>query len=509
MDWTFALSSASLFEPDKRQFGTVWYPEKKVFIPGFGFFGPNDEHRKLAPDANINFGNLQRTWKDISEESQQYTINFKIPFEQWSGDEGYVKVGLFHDQVDRKYDQESFGNFGTLDVPPIPQSYEAPFHERWSLVFPSEGHLLEPADLDVDYTGEQEISAWYWMMDLPLNNWLNLIGGVRYETTHLSIINDPEPGAFWFPAGALTETNLNPGDADVGIKETDILPSIGFVYSPFEQLTLRGSYSETIARQTFKELTPILQQEYLGGDVFIGNPHLQMSSLKNYDLRLDYEPYQGGLVSASYFFKDIRNPIEYVQRAATFTFTEPVNFPEGQLSGFEIEIRQNMGHFWPQLDGLSIGANATLIDSQVTLPRADSNDVGRELNAIGFPISRRDMVNAPEYLYNLYLRYEYEPTGTQLGLFYTVKGDTLVAGDGVARKTSYVPAVYAREYGTLNFSLSQMLGEHFKLKFSAKNLTDPQIQEVYRSPYIDGDVVKTSYTKGIDLSVSLSASFEF
>jgi hypothetical protein len=46
-----------------------------------------------------------------------------------------------------------------------------------------------------------------------------------------------------------------------------------------------------------------------------------------------------------------------------------------------------------------------------------------------------------------------------------------------------------------------------KLGFQAKNLTNPTIEEVYRSPYIDGDVTKTSYTKGIEFSLGLSLTF--
>jgi len=46
-------------------------------------------------------------------------------------------------------------------------------------------------------------------------------------------------------------------------------------------------------RQTFKELSPIQQQDFLGGDVFIGNSCFEMSALENYDLRTDYTPYEG------------------------------------------------------------------------------------------------------------------------------------------------------------------------------------------------------------------------
>jgi hypothetical protein len=77
--------------------------------------------------------------------------------------------------------------------------------------------------------------------------------------------------------------------------------------------------------------------------VFIGNPDLEMSALDNYDLRLDYTPYEGGLVSLSWFHKDIEDPIEYVQRLAGFNFTTPVNYPEGTLGGVELEVRQDLG----------------------------------------------------------------------------------------------------------------------------------------------------------------------
>jgi outer membrane receptor protein involved in Fe transport len=261
------------------------------------------------------------------------------------------------------------------------------------------------------------------------------------------------------------------------------------------------SYSETVARQTFKELSPIQQQEYLGADVFIGNPFLCMSALKNYDLRFDYTPYNGGLVSLSYFYKDVTSPIEYIQRVANFTFKYPVNYPHGELSGYEIEVRQQMGRFWDTLEGLSVGFNTTFIQSEVTLPSSEVT----LFEGLGAPMTSRDMVEAPEYLYNLNLTYDME-NGTQLGLFYTVTGDTLKAGAGQS-KGKFVPNVYQTEYGSLNLSLTQSIGEHWKMVMQVKNLTNPKIQEVYRSSYIPSDLVKTSYRKGIDFSVSLGYSF--
>lgn len=242
----------------------------------------------------------------------------------------------------------------------------------------------------------------------------------------------------------------------------------------------------------------------MGGDVFIGNPDLQMSALRNYDLRLDYTPYKGGLISVSWFYKDIEDPIEYVQDLVNaFSFTTPLNFPEGKLSGFEFETRQYLGYFWNALKGVSIGGNATFIDSEVTLPESEQKNLA---NA-GVETTTRDMMNAPEYLYNIYGMYDIERIGAQIGLFYTVKGDTLVVGAGNING-NYVPDVYATEYGTLNFSASKKIGKYFNVTFKAKNLLNPRIEEVYRTPdHLGDEEVKTSYTKGIDFSVYLSGTW--
>jgi outer membrane receptor protein involved in Fe transport len=505
IDWTVASSSADLLEPDKRQFGSIWLASS--FDPGLPFFGIPATilpavHLPYKPDANFLLGNLQRIWKEIEEESEQYSVNLKMPFEQWSNSPGYLKFGVFDDQVTRDFNQDSFSNFNDNAG-----SFQADFDEFWSAVFPDEDHPISdgPPFVDVDYHGEQNISAFYAMADLPLTSYLNVVGGARWESTEINIENFPEEDAEWFPQGAITGVALNPGDADVMFEQNDLLPSIGLVVKPLKDVTLRGSYSETVARQTFKELTPILQQEFLGGDIFIGNPDLEMSALQNYDFRVDYTPTGSSLFSFSYFKKDIDQPIEYVQRIATFDYTTAVNYPEGKLSGFEVEARQGFGELWEPLTGLSLGANATFIDSEVTLP--DDEVAGFALPNIAVPMTTRDMTNAPEHLYNLYITYD-APTGTQAALFYTVKGDTLVAGAGQSNG-NFIPDVYALEYGMLNFSLSQNLGKYFKIQFQAKNLTNPTIEEVYRSTAISDDVTKTSYTKGIEYTIGLSAEFTF
>lgn len=512
-DWLVATSSADLDQPDKRQFGAYWIP---LYIePGHPIYGggmkvPSTWY-PFKPDANFNLGNLQRIYKSIEEDSDQYAFNLTLPFNQWSREEGYLKFGVADDKLDREFAQETFSNFGDSD-----SSFEGGWDMPWSQDFtgpngsvggPGEFHPITESLADIDYTGNQEISAWYGMVDLPLTSNLKAIGGARSEATSISIVNSPEEEATWFPPGAGAPTVLEPGAADVDFSQDDLLPSIGLVYEPIDPLTLRASYAETVARQTFKELTPIIQQEFLGGPIFVGNPELGMSSLQNYDLRADYSPYNGSLLSASYFYKDIQDPIEYVQRVATFTFTTPRNYPKGMLSGVEFEVRQELGALWDSLENVAVGFNATFIDSEVNLPQDEIEAF--EQPSIDTPMTTREMTDAPDYLYNAYITYDLPTPGTQLALFYTKQGDTLVAGAGQSEEGNFVPSVYALPFDTLNASVIQRIGEHFRLQIQGKNLTNPSFETVYRSDFTGGDVTRTSYTTGFEISVSLSATFSF
>jgi outer membrane receptor protein involved in Fe transport len=266
------------------------------------------------------------------------------------------------------------------------------------------------------------------------------------------------------------------------------------------------AYGETVGRPTFRELSPIFQQEYLGGPIFVGNPALELSAVRNYDLRADWTPTESTLLSASWFQKDIQNPIEYVEKLAQYTFTTAVNFPRGTMSGIELEARQGLGDLWEPLQGITIGANSTWIDAKVRLP--DDEILAFQQLHGELPRSIRDMTNTPDYLYNLFATYDVPYVGTGLGLFYTVTGDTLIQGTGPSGDF-FVPATYQTRYETLNVTLSQPLGSGIRLMLSGRNLTNALRRQVYRSEYQDDDVTRRSFTEGVDWSLMIGGEITF
>ncbi|QHI70038.1 TonB-dependent receptor [Tichowtungia aerotolerans] len=496
-DWTVAKSKSIIDTPDRRTLSTYWLVDENG----------DPSHKVESGEGGI--AELQRNWRKVEEVSDQYFYNMKLPFEAWNGDDGFLKVGAFNDQVDRKYDENTYYTTQTL-------SYDADWDVLWNEHYSSLSLDMEDYPLDVNYDGKQNVSAWYYMAEIPVFSFFKLMGGARFEKTDISTtMRDVDPDAkLYIPKYNYSSVNFagNEGDANASVKQNDVLPALGFEFTPHEKITVRGSYTETIARMTFKELAPIQQVEEIGDDIFVGNPDLGLSSLKNYDLRFDYNPYPGGLISLSWFYKKIKDPIDYRQQllAGSILATTADNYSEGQINGYEIEVRQSMGEWWDLLDGLSVGGNLTYIQSELDASGKEIKDLFdaglADVVAAEYDGTIRDMMGTPEYLYNLNATYTVPKFGTELGLFYTVKGDALKTA-GTQDGGYYFPHVYEKEYATLNFSLSQKLWERWKLGFKVKNLLNPEVQDVYRSKYTGQDMVKNSYKKGVEFSISLGCEF--
>ena len=102
-----------------------------------------------------------------------------------------------------------------------------------------------------------------------------------------------------------------------------------------------------------------------------------------------------------------------------------------------------VGEFNDEWAGLSVGFNATFIDSVVTLPADEAATFDSPV--IQAPMSERQMANAPEYLLNLFLNYDNEETGSQFGVYYTRQGTSLVAGATV-ENDNYIPNIFSVPY---------------------------------------------------------------
>jgi outer membrane receptor protein involved in Fe transport len=519
MDWLAAYSVSTQEDPDSRYFRNLYNPDAQ----SSSFSG--------APQAST-----QRIWRNIEETDQQLQLNTKVPFQQWTDTEGFLKFGPFYDLTERDYKQSSYTYLfpfqaGALSDPrrlanSDLSTYQGP--GLWSDVFlnrdriglannfpPAINQLLwfiQPTGSDVDYRGEQQIQAMYGMIELPLTPHFKIIGGARVEWTDLSI-DVKSPSGFVLVAKQLPTGDYNielvpQQDAGSEINQVDLLPAAGFVYEIVTNLNLRANWSQTIARPTFRELAPVVTFEFLGDDAFTGNPDLTLSHIDNYDLRLEWFRRPGDVLAASIFYKEIEDPIEQISFSISGNrFVQRVNYPDGTLFGVEVEGRQKLDvldelfAIQSPFKDLALGMNASWIQSKVTVPK----DEVQNLAPYGFGYKERRMQGQPDYLFNANLTYDNTRSGTSAGLFYNWTGKVLQTGAGFGGGTG-IPPVMQDPIGILNFTLEQKIGKNWKIRFAAKNLTDPTYRSYYKVPGGKNPTYSRN-TKGMDFSIGGSCSW--
>lgn len=518
-EWLAASNRTSQDEPDVRFFRNT-------------FDGTTLSGTMPAGTAHQN---TRRIFRTIEEENKQAGVHATIPFAAPGGLRGFVKAGLFADRTDRVYGQNSF--FYSFATPQVgyPTNADAVENQSysvfqatspdqlWTDVFldpqriglagntpPAPNQLLwviEPFGDDVDYDGEQSIGAVYGMGELPLRHDLKVIGGVRRETTALTVV--PTNRLFGVvdvieiqESGDRAIVTVDQDEAVADIDGAVLLPALSAVWEPAARMNVRLSWARTLARPTFRELAPVATEEFIFGDEYIGNPDLVLSRITNYDLRWEWFRRTGDVLAASLFYKELTDPIEYISFAVSDrSFVQPVNYERGTVRGLEVEARLALDLISERLRNLSVGVNATWIDSEVEVPAAERES----LAPFGLDEKTRRLQGQPEHVYNFNVVWDDEVRGWSAGLFYNRVGETLLTGAarGVA---DGIPNVYDQAYSTIDLTFGKRLTELLSIGFKARNLQQPDRSSIYRRPNGE-EAVKTE--RGTAALFAASATFKW
>lgn len=428
---------------------------------------------------------------------------------------------------------------------------------------------------DVEYTGVQNLNAGYWLVDLPLTKQLKLIGGARLEVTDITI-QPISPPPILIPVFA-TETSFNDDGkeesyitspymdstdqdgARAEIEDADWYRSAGIVFEALPGMNFRYNWSQTMARPTYRELSPVVFLDFFEDEAFIGNSDLKLVQLVNRDFRWEWFPKPGDVFAVSWFSKEMRDPIEFWEfEYNNVDYTTVLNFPEGRLDGWEFEARKTFARPLGLPGKLTVGLNYTMMDAQVRMYYGHASELEdsriiwiprqKEITPVierlvaegkidpdaeiaeetdgdsdksmyydeerGWPLSLdvwRTMVDQPAYLYNINLIYDIDKTGTQFGLFVNGSGDVLRKGPSFGASKSF-PGYYLDAEPSLDIAVSQKLGDHWKWTFRIRGANEPKTQEIYRFVDFENDgelveMVRREYRTYVSYSFGLSGSW--
>jgi TonB-dependent receptor len=345
-----------------------------------------------------------------------------------------------------------------------------------------------------EYNAFQQVAASYVMTKFQPFSKLKLTGGARFENTYLGVKGNIPPGdlELLFPKGA-----------DNTIKQLDLLPSVGATFELYENVNLRFAWSQTLARPSFKEIGPVVVQNFASDEFFVGNPFLELSHANNYDFRAEWFPRAGEVVAVSLFYKDIQSPMEQTGfETGGEAYFRYQNFPSATVYGVEIEARKRLDQVASFLKKFTVSFNYSQIQSQVTIPQ----DTLADRAAVGLTGNTRPLQGQPNYLINAGLNYDDEDHKFYAGLFYNVTGPFLYAvGTRPPGTIFLLPDIYEQPAPSLDFNLTQGLTDNWKITFRGKNLLNPIFQ---RTQNFQGtEFTYSSYTKGWDVSLNAAYSF--
>lgn len=505
INWVGAFSMSSQDQPDVRNTISAYdFALQNYTSPG-----------DVAPPS------LERVWRRLDDTNYNIAIDVEVP---WGNDpvdkeRSKFRFGGSMDHSTRDYETDNFQYVdNSVAIPGLVPALKKPspndadgltlsdslgiidqtdqqaitaggLTSYSDIVFLSRARDLPPGER---YTATQTIPAFFGSTTFNITDQFEVVAGARVEHTDLAInvgttvetqflTLDPETG-LPIPADKLQRPS---------IVRTDLLPSIAAKWSLADDIALRGSISRTVARPTFKELAPVFARDPETGDFFVGNVLLEMSSITNYDTRVEWNMSPSDQVVLSFFGKQIKNPIESVNLGV---FDTVRNDESASLYGFEIEFYKKLDSLFPGLlDNFTFGLNYGRVISRVDLRR--SNEELRR--TAGLPLER-PLQGQPDYTFNANLTYDDKDAGLSAGILLNVTGPLLYQVGG-NQGTSLVPDVYQRTYTSLDLNLSKEIWDGWKVGFRVSNLLNSR-----RERYYPGNLPQSVVTQGTIYTISLS-----
>jgi TonB-dependent receptor len=300
-------------------------------------------------------------------------------------------------------------------------------------------HYHKTNSLIYDYSGKEDYNAKYIMADMNIGSKLNVITGLRFEkneTTYRSYKGMQNTLPHYNPAGS-DSISIHTRNNSYS------LPSLFLKYEPNDWLILRYASTNTLTRPDYADIIPLYN--YLGnsGEVIYRNRFLEPGVSKNQDYVVAFNSKKLGLLSLSYFTKNIDGMIfssgkrYIVDGTANSLYGLPhytdkkfiqdykFNNPYAvKIEGFEIDYQTRFWYLPGMLSGLVFNTNYTRTTSQVKYPRTEIDYVISwvpsfslvTVNLDSFYVDR--LIDQPSDIFNYSLGYDYKGFSARFSMLY-------------------------------------------------------------------------------------------
>ncbi len=364
LDWTAGRVSVQANENDAITAALA--PEEMAnkviykYLPGQGSSGGS--------------GGMERDKFVYKERNLTAGLNAAVGF-NIGGQKQEFKAGVFH--LDRHasyaWTMLPIVSFVTTNNPygyiPIQE-----YGNHMGMEDPTKDILYMPARFHLSrYEGKDVNRAVYAMLDNRITKNLRLVWGGRYE---------------YFRYDSIQNSSNMQYRPEITLRDSvrwKFMPSAHMTYTPLKDLNLRASYARTAVRPSLMDNSRFSRYNTNFGRMQV-NLGLESSIIDNYDLKLEWFPGAGDLISVGGFYKYFDKPAEfYAVNDVSGTdnlYVYTNNSDWGKIRGLEFEVRKSLGFIASSvglLNEITLSGNLTILKSEVQsrVTRYDVDDKGK------------------------------------------------------------------------------------------------------------------------------------
>lgn len=434
-----------------------------------------------------------RYFRELNESKLDVKVNYTVPLFEDREWPSKFSAGLSYVQTKVSHAENTFGMTQSGTV----------FNGDVSAMFAPENMVIARGgdfvstllltDLVNSYEGTMNVAGAYALLDHTVSERFRVNAGLRLETTDMNIRSTKLD----------LVDDLTPQEAarlEGGLNEVDWMPSLNLTYAlgqidPIKITNLRFAYSRSIARPVFREKSPFRGFDFETLEVLKGNPLLDETKIDNFDLRIEHYPALGEVLSASVFFKRFTDPIEQttVLEAVNTEYTWS-NVPYANVFGLEFEGRKGLGSVHEALAPFTLSANVTFIRSRAVIFEEELNVIR---NTDPMHPDTRPLFGQSPYIINAMLAYQNDSLDFNASIAFNVQGEKLVLAT-----VGGLPDIYQQPTPAMDVTLTKNIGEHFGVRFRARNLINPVDRKTYTFQGVSYDWLAN--TSGRNFALTLS-----
>ncbi|MES2523777.1 MAG: TonB-dependent receptor [Gemmatimonadota bacterium] len=409
----------------------------------------------------------RRLYFDLNERNSTGQIDHAFNI-GGSADQNAIKVGAYYRATDRTANAPIFAFITRAPSDVLTQRPELIFSQAQACDYCNVLNV-QPIGQSGSYDATDRTTAGYAMADWGFGERVRVIAGARVESADITV-NASTQGGFI---------------ATARLDDTDVLPSLLVNTKLTETQNLRMGVTRTLSRPEYRELAPITFRDVLGGVSVTGNDKLVRSLINNYDLRYEYFPNSGEVLSIGVFAKQFDKPIERVESATSGAYQARYqNAVSATNVGVELEARKQLGFLGAWLSPFSGFTNVTIMRSSVSL------DTTAGLSVTD---TERALVGQAPYVVNAGITYSNLSGRTNATLLFNVVGERIVAA-GVLP----LPNIVEKPRRVVDLSMRFPVYGSLSARIDARNLLDA------RYSFMQGNLEREGYNVGRNLSVGFS-----